>query len=98
VKVIFKITHPNGKIYIGQDRYGSARYMGSRNPALINTDFESLPEEVRRSYSLHKEILWQSETTSLAELTAKEIEFIRQYKANDPRIGYNRWPKFRGGE
>jgi hypothetical protein len=77
VKVIFKITYPNGKIYIGQDRFGSARYMGSPNGALINADFESLPAEVRRSYSLHKEILWQSETASLAELTAKEIEFIR---------------------
>jgi hypothetical protein len=72
--------------------------MGSPDRALINADFESLPAEVRRSYSLHKEILWQSETASLAELTAKEVEFIRKYNANDPRIGYNRWPKFRDGE
>jgi hypothetical protein len=72
--------------------------MGSPDRSLINADFETLPEEMRRSYSLHKEILWQSETASLAELTAKEVEFIRKYKANDPRIGYNRWPKVRGGE
>lgn len=26
-------------------------------------------------------------------LSAKEVEYIRLYRANDPRIGYNRWPK-----
>ena len=72
--------------------------MGSPDPALINADFELLPEELRRNYSLHKEIIWQSETASLSELTAKEIEFIRSYTSNDPRIGYNRWPKFFKGE
>jgi hypothetical protein len=95
VKVVFKITYPTGKIYIGKDRYGSARYMGSPDRHVINADFESLPEEVRRSYSLHKEILWQSETASEAELSAKEVEFIRKFRANDPAIGYNRWPKFK---
>ena len=98
MKVIYKITYPTGKIYIGKGRHGSARYMGSPNRLLIDADFESLPEEIRRSYSLHKEILWQSETASEAELARKEVEFIRKYKANDPRIGYNRWPKFRDAE
>jgi hypothetical protein len=98
VKVIYKITYPTGKIYIGKDSVGSARYMGSPNPLLINADFERLPKEVRRSYSLHKEILWQSDTASEPELAAKEVEFIRQHKANDPRIGYNRWPNFRDAE
>ncbi len=98
MKVIYKITYPTGKIYIGKDSIGSARYMGSPDRSLINADFETLPEEIRRSYSLHKEILWQSEAASETELGAKEVEFIREYRANDPRIGYNRWPKFRGGE
>jgi hypothetical protein len=52
--------------------------------------------QLHNSYSLHKEILWESETASEAELAVKEVEFIRKYKANDPRIG-NRWSKFRGG-
>jgi hypothetical protein len=95
VRVVYKITYPTGKIYIGKDSYGSARYMGTPDPNLINADFENLPEEVRTSYSVHKEILWQSETASEAELSAKEVEFIRKYNANDPAIGYNRWPKFR---
>lgn len=96
MKVIYKITYPTGKIYIGKDSVGSARYMGSPNPVLINAEFENLPEDVRRSYSLHEETLWQSDRASEAELAAKEVEFIRKYKANDPAIGYNRWPKLRG--
>jgi hypothetical protein len=98
VKVIYKVTYPTGKIYIGKDSVGSARYMGSANPLLVNADFESLPEEVRRSYTFPKEILWQSDTASEAELAARKVEFIREYRANDPRIGYNRWPNFRDGE
>jgi hypothetical protein len=72
--------------------------MGSPNPRLVNADFENLPEDVRRSHSFQKEILWQSETASEAELAVKEVEFIRQYRSNDPAIGYNRWPKFKGQE
>lgn len=98
MKVIYKITYPTGKIYIGKDSTNSARYMGSPNRLLINEDFETLSEEVRRSYSLHKEILWQSDTATEAELATKEVEFIRKYRANDPRVGYNRWPKFRDAE
>lgn len=69
--------------------------MGSPSIELVNADFENIPEEQRRSYSLHKEILWESNNASEAELTAKEIEYIRMYRANDPVIGYNRWPKLR---
>jgi len=29
VKQVYKITYPTGKIYIGKDSVGSARYMGS---------------------------------------------------------------------
>ena len=42
MKVIYKITYPNGKIYIG-----------------------------------------------------KEIEYIRFHKLNNPKIGYNQFPKFK---
>ena len=26
----------------------------------------------------------------------KEVEFIRLYNSNNPAIGYNKWPKFKG--
>ena len=89
------ITYPTGKIYIGKDSYGSYRYYGSPDMAVVNADFKSLPEEVRKSYNIKKEILWESADCSEAELTAKEIEFIRKYESNNPSIGYNRWPKFK---
>ena len=30
------------------------------------------------------------------EYAKKEIEFIQELKSNDPAIGYNQWPKFKG--
>jgi hypothetical protein len=93
VKQIYKITYPTGKIYIGKDSIGSHRYMGSPNMDLVNADFANLPVEARHSYSVHKEILWESETATEAELAAKEVEFIQKYRSNDPAIGYNRWPR-----
>ena len=66
MKVIYKITYPNGKIYIGKD------------------------------FTIRKEILWESETATDQIVNQKEIEFIKFYKSNDPTVGYNQWPKFKG--
>lgn len=60
---------------------------------VVNNDFMTLPESVRKDYSIRKQILWESEIASDAELSEKEVEFIRQYRSNDPSVGYNRWPK-----
>ena len=90
---VYKITYPTGKIYVGKDSIGSARYMGSPDMNLVNADFEALPEDIRRDYTLRKEILWESSTATEAELSAMEVEMIRLHRSNDPSIGYNRWPK-----
>lgn len=95
MKQVYKITYPTGKIYIGKDSIGSNRYMGSPNPEIVNADFAELTVEQRRDYTIRKEILWESEDASEAELSAKEVEMIREYEANDPRVGYNRWPPFK---
>lgn len=92
MKVIYRITYPNGKIYIGKDLTDTLHYFGSANSALIATDFTS---EQRRDFVIRKEILWESETASNAEVSRREAEIIRQYRSNDPAIGYNRWPRFR---
>lgn len=89
------ITYPTGKIYIGKDSIGSHRYFGSPDMEIINADFCSLPEEVRKDYTIRKQILWESEIASEEELSRKEIEFIQSYKSNNPLVGYNRWPKFK---
>jgi len=86
MKVIYKITYPNGKIYVGQDLTDSINYFGSASSELIAKDFT---REQRRDFTIRKEILWESETASDTEVTKKEIEFIKQLNSNDPAIGYN---------
>ena len=73
MKQVYKITYPTGKIYIGKDSVGSNRYMGSPNPEIVNADFENLSEEQRRDYVIRKEILWESENATEAEVKAVQI-------------------------
>ena len=91
MKVVYKITYPNGKIYIGKDLTDSINYFGSANSKLIEADFT---REQRRDFTIRREILWESETASDQEVSLKEAEFIRLFRSNDPAIGYNRWPRF----
>ena len=94
MKQVYMITYPTGKIYIGKDLIGSFRYFGSPNIDVVNADFESLPRAQQLDYSVRKQILWESEDCSDAEVNAKEVEFIRKYESNHPEVGYNRWPKY----
>ena len=94
MKHVYKITYPTGKIYIGKQRYVSARYMGSPDPGVVNADFAKLSDEQRRDYPVRKEILWESEEATEEQLAAKEVEMIRKHGSNNPNVGYNRWPKF----
>lgn len=90
--MIYKVTYPNGKIYIGKDLTDSINYFGSASSELIAKDFS---REERRDFSIRKEILWESETASDSEVNRKEVEFIRLHRSNDPQIGYNQWPKLK---
>jgi hypothetical protein len=87
MKQIYKITYPNGKIYVGQDLTGSITYCGSANSALLAADFT---REQRRDFTVRKEILWESETATDDEVDSKEIELILALRSNDPTVGYNR--------
>ncbi len=91
MKVIYKITYPNGKIYIGKDLTNSINYFGSASSELISRDFT---REDRLDFTIRKEILFESE--DIKEINQKEVELIREYRSNDPQIGYNRWPRFKG--
>lgn len=93
MKVIYKIIYPNGKIYIGKDLTDTLNYFGSADNKLIEKDFT---KEQRRNFTIRKEILWESTRSSDEEVNQKEIEFINLYRSNDPQIGYNQWPKFKG--
>lgn len=92
MKIIYKIIYPNGKIYVGQDITDSINYFGSASSALIAQDFA---RDQRRIFTITREILWESDAATNAEVTAKEIEFINTLRSNDPAVGYNRSPKFK---
>lgn len=93
-KVIYKITWPNGRIYVGSDLTDTIRYFGSPNCKLLLADF--LTRESRRDMTIRREILWESETATSADVLKLEREMIVSLNANDPTIGYNRNPKFLG--
>ncbi len=94
MKVIYKITYPNGKIYVGKDLTGTLNYFGSANSKLIEKDFS--PEEIS-NFTIRKEILWASESATDHEVNLKEVEFIKMFSSNNPIIGYNQWPKYTPG-
>lgn len=91
-KVIYKITYPNGKIYIGKDLVDTLNYYGSADSKLIEKDFT---REQHKDFSIRKEILFESENITDKEINQREVEFINKYQSNNPEIGYNQWPKFK---
>jgi hypothetical protein len=92
MKLVYKITYPNGKIYVGMDLLNEINNFGSPDNKLIAADFSA---EQRQSFTVTREILWQSESATDSEVRAKEIEFIHALRSNDPKIRYNRTPKIR---
>jgi hypothetical protein len=73
------------------DLSDTLNYFGSADSKLIERDFR---REQRRDFTIRKEILWESDSASDAEVRRMEVEFIRQLRSNDPTIGYNQWPRF----
>jgi hypothetical protein len=87
MKVIYKITYPNEKIYVGKDSTGDIlRYFGSPDRAYLENDFTW---EQLQDITLRKEILFSSDDISEPELTKKEAEFIEQLGSNNPEKGFN---------
>ena len=92
MKVVYKITYPNGKIYVGMDLTDTITYFGTVDSRLVAQDFT---REQRRDFTVRKEILLESETATDAEVRAVEVAMIRELRSNDPAVGYNRWPRHR---
>ena len=89
-KVIYKITYPNGKIYIGKDLTNTLTYFGRIKSEYVEKDFT---EDKKKNFTIKKEIIYESE--SVDEINKIESQLILEYKSNNPKIGYNRWPKFK---
>ena len=90
--VVYKLTFPNGKIYIGKDigNHGhSLRYFGTWSNALVASDFS---DEELRDFVIRKEIIFESPDKN--EVSKKEMELIVQFQSNNPQKGYNQIPKF----
>jgi hypothetical protein len=92
MSIVYRITYPNEKIYVGQNRTNSINYFGSASSGLISRDFS---QEERKSFTITRDILWESQTASPAEVSQKKIEFINLFHSNDPSVGYNQWPKYK---
>lgn len=71
--MIYKIAYPNGKIYIWKDLTGSINYFGSADNELIEKDFA---REQKRNFTIHKEIIRESETATNSEINKMEVNFF----------------------
>jgi hypothetical protein len=91
LKQIYKIIYPNSKTYIGKDLTGTLTYFGSVDSKYVELDFT---EVQKKNFTITKEILWEAENIEDSEVNKKEVEYINQFRSNDPKIGYNKWPKF----
>lgn len=93
--VVYRITFPNGKIYIGKDIGSgghSLRYFGSWNNKLVEEDFG---KDELVSLTLRKDILFES--ADKEEVSRMEGELIVQHRSNDPALGYNRTHRRKSG-
>jgi len=86
VKVVYKITYPNGKIYVGSDVTDSPNYFGSASNELIRQDFT---RDQLRDFTIRKEILWESHDATRSHVLRVEGQYIRELRSNDPAVGYN---------
>lgn len=89
---IYKITYPNGKIYVGQDLTDTLTYFGSPRSNYVAADF---PDAASKPFVVSKEILWFDALASKQETSKKEVESILALQSNNPSVGYNRWPRFK---
>ena len=95
MKYVYKITYPNEKIYIGQDRKDLyMTYFGSPCQEYVNKDFSW--DEVQ-NITIRKEIIFSSDKISNAELHKEETKLILKFESNNPKKGYNLKPKWKEG-
>jgi len=93
---VFKITFPNGKIYIGSDTARTARldffkYFGTPIKAkeeMLHELGEYLSTE--KPYNVKKEILHAQENVRVGDILKTEQKFIKSLNSKNPSIGYNR--------
>ena len=76
---VYKITYPNGMIYVGVDVTGTLTYFGS--PSAKERIAADLDDH-RLDLTARKQTLWESETSTKAVALAMETKLIRETGAN----------------
>jgi hypothetical protein len=89
VAVIYKITYPNGKIYVGQDRTNDCNYFGSADSTTIAADFTRAE---LRDMTIRKQILATLRNVTIQDVNRCERAWIQRLRSTDPAVGYNRVP------
>lgn len=79
--IIYKLTFPNGKVYIGQTSQTLRRRL-TRHCCENEDTFKC--RAINKYKSFNCEILYQGE-----DLDNQEIEFIKQYNSTNREYGYN---------
>jgi hypothetical protein len=82
-KQVYKITYPNGKIYVGMDLTGSTSYFGSpsaKEPIAVDL------AEYRMDLIARKQSLWESETAADAEVRRRQID-LQDARSNSATLG-----------
>lgn len=85
--IVYKLTFPNGKIYIGKDigaQGHSLRYFGSWDNELVEKDFT---KEELSDFILRKQIIFESDNKN--EVSKMEGIFIKEFNSNNESVGYN---------
>ncbi len=91
--IIYKYTFPDGKVYIGQTRNPEKRKRDHIDPILgpVNSGFwEAYQRFGVYDYQVIREIENDNEDELIDLLNRYESGYIHQYKADNPKYGYNR--------
>lgn len=91
--IIYKYTFPDGKVYIGQTRNQEKRKREHIDPKTgpVNTGFwEAYQRFGTYEYEVIREIESDNEDELIDLLNRWESGYIYQYKADNPKYGYNR--------
>lgn len=93
---VYKVTFPNGKIYVGRDTAATAeydyyKYMGSpigKAKVLMHNEIRHLLNE-RKTLTLIKELLYEARDCTVGHIKSKEREFIKITGSTNRDVGYN---------
>jgi group I intron endonuclease len=88
--IIYKVTGPTGKVYIGQTTQTLVQRKKCHYFRATKKDLRTVFQGALLEFGFSAFIWEQIDTAETAEeLNNKEMEWIAFYKANDPRHGYN---------